>query len=313
VRTGQLVGAIGVPFSLEYSFSIGVVSGKGRSNLSSVLTYEDYIQTDAFINPGNSGGPLFDTDGRVIGMNTLINGIGRNLAFAIPSRMIQDVAEQILTHGRVRYPWLGIRIETLQDNSSLRDQIQGIDKGVVINTIEPDTPAYRSDLRPADVITAIDGVPVTTARELQKQVLKKKIGQTVQLTVWRGKKSLTIPVTTGELPGMASTRVKDDSAATPTPSESSIHGLTLKDIDTETQQQYGLKHRKGALITEVAPKSPASVADLKPGDVITEINSVPVEDSAAALKLLREHTPKKAILLIVERNGQKTYAVLKRE
>lgn len=313
VRTGQLVGAIGIPFSLDYSFSLGVVSGKGRSNLSSILTYEDYIQTDAFINPGNSGGPLFDTEGRVIGMNTLINGIGRNLAFAIPSRMIKEVTDQIITTGRVRYPWLGIRMETLQDNSSLREQIQGIDKGVVINTIEPDTPAYRSDLRPADVITSIDGVPISTARDLQKQVVKKKIGQTVQLTVWRGNKTLTIPITTGELPAMASTTSKESPTASPTPKSTNIYGLTLKEIDKEAMQHFGLKHRKGALISVVTPKSPASVAELKEGDVITEINSIAVDSAAAALKILQEHDPKKAILLIVERNGQKTYAVLKSE
>ena len=308
VRVGQLCFAIGVPYSLDYSFTVGVVSGKGRSRLSSVVTYEDYIQSDAFINPGNSGGPLFDIEGRVIGMNTLINGIGRGLSFAIPGEMIEEVCTQLTTNGRVRYPWLGIRIETLEENSSLREQIKGVDKGVVINTIEPDTPAYRSDLRPADVITAIDGKPVNTAEDLQKQVIRKKVGQKVILTIWRDKKSLDIPITTGELPPPGPTTVPTPPAAeTPAPE----NGLTLEDLNKANRKRYSIPAEitKGAVITEIAPDSPASRSDLKEGDIITEVNFTPVKDAEEAGKLLAEQG--KDHLLIVERDGQKTFAVLK--
>lgn len=204
LRVGQLVCAIGTPFSQEYSFTCGWVSGKGRTNLlssiSPTVVYEDYIQTDAFINPGNSGGPLFDVDGKVIGMNTLINGIGRGLAFAIPSNILSEVAAQLVANGRVVRPWLGIRIESLSQNAELRERVNGIEDGVVVDTIEANAPAYRSDLRPADIITEIDGFKVVTAHELQKEVLKKRVGQVLQLTVWRNGQTLKLPVATGELP-----------------------------------------------------------------------------------------------------------------
>jgi S1-C subfamily serine protease len=204
LKVGQLVCAIGAPFNQDYSFTCGWVSGKGRSNLLSpgarTILYEDYIQTDAFINPGNSGGPLFDVEGRIVGMNTLINGIGRGLAFAIPSAMLVDVSQQLIATGKVRRSCLGVRIETLSDNPSLREQLKGLENGVFVHTIEADAPAYKSDLRTGDVITAVDGVPVIAARDLQKEIVHKKIGQTIQVSVWRAGKALQIPVTTGELP-----------------------------------------------------------------------------------------------------------------
>ena len=197
VRVGQLVCAIGVPYSMEYSFTVGVVSGKGRSGLAPESTpYEDYLQTSVPINPGNSGGPLLDVEGRVIGMNTLINGLNRGLAFAIPSNLVRDIVGQLIETGTVTRPALGVRVETLGDHASLREQIPGIEHGAIITTIEPGTPAYQSDLRPGDVITALDGVPIATAQALRKEVLSKKAGQTVELSIWRGGKSLKISVET---------------------------------------------------------------------------------------------------------------------
>src|SRR5213596_1683062 len=202
VRVGQFAFAIGAPFKLDYTFTYGVVSGKGRNKLLATGAYSisDYLQTDASINPGNSGGPLCDIDGKVIGMNTLINGINRGLGFAIPSNMAKQIGEELIAGHKIMRPWLGIRIETLGEDPSIRDLFKGIDKGVVVRTIEADAPAYKSDLRPFDVITQIDGAPVTTDTQLQHEILKKKIGQKVELTVWRKGQTLRVPVTTGELP-----------------------------------------------------------------------------------------------------------------
>ncbi len=203
VRVGQFAFAIGAPFKLDYTFTYGVISGKGRSKLISNGGYSisDYLQTDASINPGNSGGPLCDIDGKVVGMNTLINGLNRGLGFAIPSNLVNEIGQQLIAGQRIIRPWLGIRIETLGDDPSIRDLFKGLDKGVVVRTIEADAPAYKSDLRPFDVITQVDGAPVVTDTQLQREVLKKKIGQNVELTVWRKGQSLKIPITTGELPG----------------------------------------------------------------------------------------------------------------
>src|SRR4029077_18787283 len=159
VRVGQLAFAIGAPFKLDYTFTYGVISGKGRSKLlqSGGYSISDYLQTDASINPGNSGGPLFDIDGKVIGMNTLINGMNRGLGFAIPINMAKEIGSELVAGRKIVRPWLGIRIETLGDAPSIRDLFKGADKGVVVRTIEADAPASKSNLRPFDVITHVDG------------------------------------------------------------------------------------------------------------------------------------------------------------
>ena len=306
VRTGQIVCAIGVPFEQDYSFAIGCVSGKGRSKLTTTVTYEDYIQTDALINPGNSGGPLFDVDGRVIGMVALIHKYQRGLGFAIPSNMLKGVTEQMITSGKVVRPWLGIRIDTLGEDSALRDQFQGIDKGVIVTTIEADSPVAKSDLRPADVITEVDGVPVETARELQKIVLTKKIGQALTLTVWRNGKTLKVPVSTGELPAAEGPRLSGERRE-PGGSGERLQGLAVKDLENSP----GAKQSRGVVVVEVQPDSPAAVTGIKPGDIITEIDSKPVPDAATARKLLANPEKKNKMLLFLEREGKKTFEVLK--
>ena len=202
VRVGQFAFAIGAPFKLDYTFTYGVISGKGRSKLMATSGYNiaDYLQTDTSINPGNSGGPLCDIDGKVVGMNTLINGLNRGLGFAIPSNLVNEIGQQLIAGHKIIRPWLGIRIETLGDDSSIRELFKGVDKGVVVRTIEADAPAYKSDLRPFDVITQIDGAPVTTDTQLQHEILKKKVGQNVELGVWRKGQTMKIAITTGELP-----------------------------------------------------------------------------------------------------------------
>src|SRR3954454_4017323 len=171
VKVGQFAFAIGAPFKLDYTFTYGVVSGKGRNKLLATGGYSisDYLQTDASINPANSGGPLCDIDGKVIGMNTLINGMNRGLGFAIPINMAKDIGGELIAARKIVRPWLGIRIETLGDDPTIRDLFNGTDKGVVVRTIEADAPASRSNLRPFDVITQVDGSTVTSDSQLQHE------------------------------------------------------------------------------------------------------------------------------------------------
>src|SRR3989442_3882074 len=145
VRVGQFAFAIGAPFKLDYTFTYGVVSGKGRSKLLQTGGYSisDYLQTDASINPGNSGGPLCDIDGKVIGMNTLINGMNRGLGLATPNKKAKDIGAELIAGRKIVRPWLGIRIETLGDDPSIRDLLNGADKGVVVRTTTPDRKSTR--------------------------------------------------------------------------------------------------------------------------------------------------------------------------
>jgi len=306
LRVGQLACAIGAPFNQDYSFSVGVVSGKGRTNLlgpsSPTIIYEDYIQTDAFINPGNSGGPLFDVEGKVIGMNTLINGIGRGLAFAIPSSMLEDVARQLVTTGKVQRPWLGIRIGALSEKPvTVREHFPGVENGVVVDTIEANAPAYRSDLRPADVITEVDGVKIKSARELQKEILRKKIGQLVQLTVWRAGQTLRIPVPTGELPGEI-TKVANSAPPKSVEAKTETLGLKLQDAKPV-----------GAQVIGTQPDSPAALAEIFPNDIITQVEGQPVTDAAGCVSAIATGLVtkgRKGLLLNIERKGQRTFVIL---
>src|SRR5438270_14090659 len=143
VQVRQFEFAIGEPFKLDYTFTYGVVSGKGRSKLLTTSGYSisDYLQTDASINPGNSGGPLCDIDGKVIGMNTLINGINRGLGFAIPINMAKEIGDELIAGRKIMRPWLGIRIETMSDDPAIRELFKGVDKGVVVRTTAADAPA----------------------------------------------------------------------------------------------------------------------------------------------------------------------------
>ncbi len=307
VRVGQLVCAIGTPYNQEYSFTCGWVSGKDRSDLlarsTSKAVFEDYIQTDAFINPGNSGGPLLDVEGRVIGMNTLVFGLGRGLAFAIPSNLLKDVADQLITEGRVRRPWLGVRVTSLEEGRSLRDQFPGLEQGIVVTTIEGGSPAFESDLQPGDLITAVDGLPLRRAHDLVRHVQRRKIGDTVQLAVWRKGQNLTLPLKTGELqPELAR-------ASSPRPVQ--LPEITGETLGLQLDDAGGT----GARISGIIPGSPASRTELQPQDLITEIDAEPVSDAAAArqkLKTALSESAGKGVLINFLRKDKKRWAVIER-
>ncbi|HEY6070331.1 MAG TPA: trypsin-like peptidase domain-containing protein [Chthoniobacterales bacterium] len=314
VKVGQFAFAIGAPFKLDYTFTYGVVSGKGRSKLLATSGYSisDYLQTDASINPGNSGGPLCDIDGRVIGMNTLINGINRGLGFAIPINMAREIGDDLIAGKKIMRPWLGIRIETLGDDPGIRELFKGIERGVVVRTIEADAPAYKSDLRPFDVITHVDANAVTSDSQLQHEILKKKIGQKVELTVWRKGQTLKVPVTTGELPNEIS-RASNEPARPPRNAEEQVgkFGLQVQELTKEMAQRFKLGVQKGVIVTDVADNSLAAQQGIEREDVITEVDGNPVTNVKSFREALNKADPKKGVLLYLDRKGSKTFAVLK--
>src|SRR5438552_1617639 len=314
VRVGQFAFAIGAPFKLDYTFTYGVVSGKGRSKLFTTGGYSisDYLQTDASINPGNSGGPLCDIDGKVIGMNTLINGLNRGLGFAIPINLAKEIGAELIAGHKIVRPWLGIRIETLGDDSSIRDLFKGIEKGVVVRTIEADAPAYKSDLRPFDVITQVDGTAVETDSQLQREILKKKVGQNVELTVWRKGQTMKVPVKTGELPNeIARASNEPIKPAQPKQEDVGKFGLQVQDLTKEVAERLHLGVQQGVIVTDVSDNSIAAQQDIQREDIITEVDGKPVNNVASFREALTKADPKRGVLLYLDRKGSKTFAVLK--
>ncbi len=313
-KVGQFAFAIGAPYDLPYTFTSGIVSAKGRTNLTGSRNYEEFIQTDASINPGNSGGPLCDIDGNVVGVNTMISGINRGLGFAVPINIAKTVAEQLITNGRVSRPWLGIGISGLEENEQRRALFPGVDSGVVVESIERNTPAYRSQLQPGDVILRVDGQKVSLARDLQREILSKTIGQTVSLEIWRGGRTVTIPIQTGEHPDglmQVSSRTRPvpvvpspsmDPPSRPSRQESSLpFGLAI----SESPEVQGVK------VEDIAPGSPAEMGGLVHGDIITELGGRPVLTVKDYEEIVASAGSDRALMVLVDREGERTFAILK--
>jgi serine protease Do len=308
-KVGQFAFAIGAPFELPYTFTVGVISAKGRNNLTNSRSYEEYIQTDASINPGNSGGPLCDIEGRVIGVNTLIYRMNRGLGFAIPINLAREVGQQLITSGRVSRSWLGIEIVGIEENEALQRYFPDLSRGVVVNGIQPGTPAAGSDLRAGDVILKVDDVPVSLSRELQREILAKKVGQSVKLELWRNGKISSVTVQTGEQPDRmmrASNRpVPVDPPAKPSqPQAPSNFGLVVEDMPPGSSA-------KGVQVTDIASGSAADAAGLVRGDVITEVAGKPVRSAADFDAAIAAADLTRGVMLLVDRGGERTFAILK--
>jgi len=318
IRVGEFAFAIGTPMELPYTFTVGVVSAKGR-NLQIGGGYE-FIQTDASINPGNSGGPLCDIEGRVVGINALISGNNRGLGFSIPINTAKSIADQLMTQGRVIRPWLGIVIAGLEEATQLQRLFPGLSKGVVVRGIEAGAPAESSDLQAGDVILKVDGREVAMASDLQHEILLKKIGQSVELEVWRSNRTVVLQVMTGEQPDpilRASTKPSRRQAPAGPPAaqvtQPSSPGFSFRATDRETLEQFGIRRQSlgGVVVTAVEAGSPASVAGLVPGDVITEAAGRPLLSQKDLEEVLQSAPPDRGILLLLERGQNRTFAILK--
>lgn len=306
VRVGEFAFAIGAPFDLPYTFTVGVVSAKGRTDLTYSPDYEEYIQTDASINPGNSGGPLVDLDGRVIGVNTLISGMNRGLGFAIPINIARGISGQLITQGRVSRPWLGIGIVGIEEDPQTRELFPEIDSGVLVQSIQPRAPAFRSELQAGDVILKVDDRPVALARDLQREILSKEVGDRVQLTVWRNGSTRQIDVQTGEQPDQlirASNRplpIPNEPSQRPPQSDAPPFGLILEDM-----------RGGGVRVVDVLRGSPGEAAGLLPGDIISEAAGEEIRSVADFWDLIDESAIERGLMVLIQRRGETTFGILK--
>ncbi len=312
VRVGEFAFAIGAPYDLRYTFTFGIVGATGRTKLVPTNPdYEEYIQTDASINPGNSGGPLVDIDGRVIGVNTMINGVNRGLGFAIPINIAKKIASQIVENGRFIRPWLGISIEDIVENPNRSPQFPGMTGGVFVREIQPGTPAARSELQPGDVILKVDGREVRNSSELQKSILATEIGQDVQLEVLRGNRTQTVKVRIAErIDGLIRAANQQPRPQLNRNMPQPTAGLEIKTITPDLATLMELQADQGVVVTNVENSSPAQTAQLQVGDVITAVNEQAVrseEDFMAALA----NAKGRALMLNINRGSVKTFAILK--
>ncbi|HEY0714828.1 MAG TPA: trypsin-like peptidase domain-containing protein, partial [Polyangia bacterium] len=264
LQIAEWVLAVGSPLGMEQTVTAGIVSSKGRVGRNVQMSGDrvrEYIQTDAKINPGNSGGPLVNLDGEVVGINTLIRvGAGGAYGFAVPINEAQRVAQALLRDGRVKYPFLGTSLRTVEDlDPQTRGQLpaNAPKTGALVAEVTPGSPAAKAGVKAGDVITKMNDRPVKEASDVVDQVSSQAIGSEVAFEVWRDGGGKRLRATLAEAPS------QDDSA-----SEAASLGLALQTLTPSLAESLGLDGQsRGAVIAEVSPGSPAAAAGLQPGDV----------------------------------------------
>jgi serine protease Do len=311
MRLGDVVLAIGNPFALGQTVTMGIVSAKGRANVG-IVDYEDFIQTDAAINPGNSGGALVNMEGQLVGINTAIlsrSGGYMGIGFAIPTNMAKPIMESLQKHGKVVRGWLGIAIQDLDQELRRAFKLPADASGVVISDLTPGAPAERAGLKRGDVIQKVNGVPVNSTGELRNAIAAGGTGTDVKLDILRDGKPRTVTAKLGEMPAEpGETAEKPGSRAEP----GSLDGLTLESLNPALRRKFqiGSGVTQGAVVTSVAPGSPAARAGLRPGDVVLEVNREKV-DSLERFKQLYG-SAKGSVLMLVHRAGNTIYVVARR-
>ena len=304
LEVGEWVVALGNPFGLSHTLTVGVVSAKGRTSIG-INDYEDFIQTDAAINPGNSGGPLVNLDGQVVGINTAIfSGSGgyMGVGFAIPSNLAEAIANQLIEHGEVTRGYLGVVIQQLTPELAESFDVEP-GAGILVSQVSDDSPAARAGLRQGDVILAYRDVPVTDVGGFRNQVALTQPGSEEALTVLRDGKRKTLNVTMGKL-------TKERLAALAPARRADEIGLTIQPLTPQLAEQFDAKPNEGVVVTEVRPGSVAAMAGIEPGTVILQVNQKPVKSAAEFASAVKEGADDNRVLLLIRKGSMQRFVAL---
>ena len=304
IQVGEWAIAVGSPFGLEETVTVGVISAKGRSGLGTG-NYEDFIQTDASINPGNSGGPLVNIDGEVVGINAMIVQPGQGIGFAIPINLARTIMLELIKTGKVIRPWVGIGLQDITADLmkffNLREK-----EGALISQVYGGSPAEEAGLKAGDVVTEIDGVKIKNSQDVVREVLKKKVGQKVNFVVLREGKRLEISGTTAQMPE----KIGERGPAMPV---REWFGLRVSNVTPEIAKQLGLTKTEGVVIVGVQPNSTAQAAGLKPGDIILEVNRQKILNEKDYRTAMEKVMPEQGVLFLIDRGGSTFFVTLTEE
>ncbi|MBZ5603708.1 MAG: DegQ family serine endoprotease [Acidobacteriia bacterium] len=310
VRVGDVVLAMGQPFGLSQSVTMGIISAKGRSGLDIIQGYEDFIQTDAAINPGNSGGALVDARGNLVGINTAIltrNGGGnQGIGFAVPVNMARSVMDQLIEHGRVARGYMGVTPEDITSAMAKSFRLTDM-RGVLIGDVASGSPAAQAGIQRGDVVTEINGDRVEDSNQLRLKISMTPPGTTVHVKLLRDGAEKNVAVKLSEVPG-------DQVRTRPAPSRdygsNALDGVSVQDLDYQTLRQLGLpSNMKGVVVTQVDPGTSAGEAGLTPGDVIVEVDRARVASVGDFERAVRR-APGHTVLLLVNRQGSTLYVAI---
>jgi serine protease Do len=313
VMPGEWVIAMGNPFGLGGTVTAGIVSALGRDIGDG--PYDRFIQIDAPINEGNSGGPLFDQRGQVIGINTAIltpTGGSVGIGFAIPSDMVKRVVDQLMTGGKVVRGYLGVEAQEISPQMAQAMGLPNADPtsdGALVAAVSPNSPAFRAGLQAGDVITKVNGDPVTNPGDLASDIANVDPGHDTSISFIRGGQQHDISVAVATMPANPDAAFQQgggNAPATPTPGHAAL-GLTLAPLTPDDRSQLNLpQNASGAVIAEVTPNSPADQAGLQPGDLLVGVGGKDVasaDDAAAAIDAAKK-SGAPAVALRIIRQGQ---------
>jgi len=308
LRVGEIVVAIGNPYGLQQTVTMGVVSAKGRSIPAGIEghVYRNFIQTDAAINPGNSGGPLLNTKGEVVGINTAIIPYAQGIGFAIPINIAKKNIDDLINLGKVRRSWLGVYIQEVTPEIAEQFEITEA-QGVLVGDVIEDSPAEESGIKRGDIIVRVNDEEVNSPEELQDKIRNIDIGKKANIEIVRNDKKMNFIVKIGEMP------TENEGKSTKEKVFSVQTGMQVEKVTNEIAQELGLSRVEGLVITEVIPGSSADDMGLQRGDVILEANRIETSSMQKWEEIINTLKPGDTLLLLVYRNHHTYYVPIKVE
>jgi serine protease Do len=303
LEVGDWVIAIGNPFGLEQTVTAGIVSAKGR--VIGAGPYDDFIQTDASINPGNSGGPLFNLKGEVVGINTAIVSGGQGIGFAIPINVAKEMLSQLKSKGKVTRGWLGVSIQKVTPEIAKGFGLKE-SEGALVSDVMEHSPAEKAGIKRGDIIISFNGKKIKEMDMLPRLVGGTEIGKQAKVGIIRDGKNIEVNVVIDEL--------KEESVqASRKPEVEKDFGLVVQNITPEIAKHLNIKDKKGVIVTDVQPGSPAQNVDIRSGDIIKEINRKPIRNINDFKDAMKRGNVKEGIVLLVKRENMTFYIVLREE
>lgn len=307
LEVGEWVMAIGNPFGLAQTVTAGIVSAKGRVIGSG--PYDDFIQTDASINPGNSGGPLFNSQGKVVGINTAIIANGQGIGFAIPINIVKGVVSQLKSTGKVVRGYLGVNFQGL-DAGLVKAMKLPSDKGALITNVEKDSPADKAGLKNGDVIVAFDGKPISVDTDLPKLVAATPINKQVKVVIYREGKRRELTMTVGQ----SKDAIADNSQAAGQQGTQAGVGISVMELNPELARQLNLRDIKGVVVNDIKSGSPAEEAGVVRGDLVIEVNGIRIESINGFAEVVSSVRKGDMVRLLLRRpDGSFGYVAMKAE
>lgn len=311
LQVGEFVLAIGSPYGLNNTVTMGIISAVGRANVG-IADYEDFIQTDAAINPGNSGGPLVNIRGELIGINTAIfsrTGGYQGIGFAVPSNMVRLIMDQLIQQGKVTRGWVGVTIQELTPELASEFGLKR-SNGALVSDIAKDSPAAKAGVLRGDIILEFNGKEVKDVSSLRNMVAQSKSGTEISMKILRSGKEFTVKIIIKELPREVAEVTTEQ---IPREAESTIlAGLTVMDLSKEIIRQLGFnKGERGVVVVRVEPGSPADEAEIKKGDIIKEIDKREIGNLNDYTRISSNIKRNSSVLLFINRSGKKFYVILK--